>query len=280
MGIKAPYISEIALKTYAINEFGLSTMYLLIGDERALLIDTGCGICDLKPVVESLTDKPYDVVLSHGHLDHAGGIGIFNQIHLGEADYDMVRNLDFEALKNYSDMLGKMGGYHTYEYEPDKIKPIETWPEFIPIHEGDIFELGNRPVEAFEIPGHTPGGICFMDDKTGILFSGDACNVSLLATDASITTTLRAMYKLKKIENRFNRNFNGHIGYAGMPESRSMPDKVLDHCIYILEAVLKHADTPQEIDFLGRKRIGMYYKDTRVVYNPERLLDEGEEPLW
>ena len=48
MGIKKPFVSEIAKDTYAINEFGLTAMYLIIGEEKALLLDTGCGVCDLK----------------------------------------------------------------------------------------------------------------------------------------------------------------------------------------------------------------------------------------
>ena len=50
MAIIKPYICEIAPKTYVINEFGLSAMYLLVGEEKALLIDIGCGLCDLKQV--------------------------------------------------------------------------------------------------------------------------------------------------------------------------------------------------------------------------------------
>lgn len=279
MGIKTPYITEIAKNTYAINEFGLAAMYLLVGAERALLIDTGCGVCDLKTVIAKLTDKPYDVVLTHGHLDHAAGIGLFDRIYIGQADYDMVRNLDFDFLKSYVDMLGKMGGYNVYDYSGDIIKPFERMPEFIPIWDKDLFELGGRTIEAFEISGHTPGGICFMDDTTGILFSGDACNSNLLADQASVTTTLRALDKLKNMENRFTRNFNGHIGYAGMPECRSVHESVLDDCIFILEAVLKHQDTPSEQDFLGAKRVGMNYGCARVTYNPERLLDAGELPV-
>jgi glyoxylase-like metal-dependent hydrolase (beta-lactamase superfamily II) len=279
MGIKTPLISEIAKNTYAINEFGLSTMYLLVGEDKALLVDTGCGICNLKEEVAKITEKPYDVVLTHGHIDHAGGVGAFDRIHLCKADYDMVINLDFAYLKEYADMLGKSGGYNVYDYSPEVIKPFAKAPELIPIYEGKIFELGNRPVEAFEIPGHTPGGICFMDDKTGILFSGDACNTNLLADGASITTTLGAFDKLKKIRDRFTRNFSGHTGYAGMPECRSVPDSVLEDCIYILESVLKHTDTPEKVEFLGNERIGMRYGCSRIIYNPDRLIDAGENPV-
>ena len=59
--IKEPMVMEIAKNTYAINEFGLSACYFLVGEERALLIDTACGLSDLKGIAASLTDKPYDV---------------------------------------------------------------------------------------------------------------------------------------------------------------------------------------------------------------------------
>ena len=86
MGIKKPFVSEIAKDTYAINEFGLTAMYLIIGEEKALLLDTGCGVCDLKELVSELTDKPVMVALTHGHRDHAGGFGACDEIWLGEED--------------------------------------------------------------------------------------------------------------------------------------------------------------------------------------------------
>ena len=53
--------------------FGPVKMYLLIGNERALLIDSGYGKIDLKGIVARLTDKPVTLMLTHGHLDHASG---------------------------------------------------------------------------------------------------------------------------------------------------------------------------------------------------------------
>ena len=114
--IKEPMVMEIAKNTYAINEFGLSACYFLVGEERALLIDTACGLSDLKGIAASLTDKPYDVVLTHGHLDHVGGIGAFTDVYLGEADFAMTRNLNAEQLRGFADEIGRNGGYSPYEY--------------------------------------------------------------------------------------------------------------------------------------------------------------------
>ena len=68
------YVAEkIAQNTYKIDESGVANCYLLIGEERALLIDTGCGAGNLKEAVLKLTQKPLLGALTHRHPDHAGG---------------------------------------------------------------------------------------------------------------------------------------------------------------------------------------------------------------
>ncbi|MDU4927909.1 MBL fold metallo-hydrolase, partial [Clostridium sp.] len=57
-------------------------MYLIVGKRRAVLLDTGFGLGSLKSYVKTLTSLPYDVVVSHGHLDHAGGAGEFKEVFL------------------------------------------------------------------------------------------------------------------------------------------------------------------------------------------------------
>ena len=56
-------------------------MYLICGEKRALLMDTNLGVGHLKELVDSLTDKPYDVVLTHGHIDHAPGASEFEHVY-------------------------------------------------------------------------------------------------------------------------------------------------------------------------------------------------------
>ncbi|MFJ5760653.1 MBL fold metallo-hydrolase [Neobacillus sp. NPDC093182] len=53
-------------------------MYLVEGTVRAALIDTGTGVGDLKAYIDNLTDKPYFVMLTHGHVDHAMGAPAFD----------------------------------------------------------------------------------------------------------------------------------------------------------------------------------------------------------
>ena len=73
---------------WEINEFDGASLFLVEGDTRSLLIDTGIGIGDLKSFVESITSKPYDVFLTHNHRDHVGNAPLFSQVYMHPADIE------------------------------------------------------------------------------------------------------------------------------------------------------------------------------------------------
>ena len=85
-GLKKPIISEIGYKTWCINEFGCNNMYVLEGADRALVVDAGMGYCNFREIVESLTQKPYDVVITHAHPDHIGMMRQFDRIYINETE--------------------------------------------------------------------------------------------------------------------------------------------------------------------------------------------------
>ena len=265
MSIKEPFISEIAPGTYAINEFGIAAEFLVIGNERALLIDTGCGLIDLPAIVRRFTDKPYDVVLTHGHGDHAGGIGWFDKLYLHPADFDQVENIDLERLKGYNRSLGEKA-FEVYEYDPDASKPIEKTPELVAIGEGYTFDLGGRTLKVIETPGHTPGSICLLDETRRILFSGDACNVNLGIFACPVSEAVKGLYKLRDLSGKFDQNWNGHIGYTGNPDCLAMPPYVLPTCIEICESVINGTAEPEAADFFGRKSYSVTKNGVRISY--------------
>ncbi|MGN6715665.1 MBL fold metallo-hydrolase [Anaerocolumna jejuensis] len=69
--------------------------YLVMGTERALLIDTCCGIGDIRAFVNKIWRKPYDVVLTHLHFDHIGGAYIFDEVFITKEDAQYMRS-EFE----------------------------------------------------------------------------------------------------------------------------------------------------------------------------------------
>jgi hydroxyacylglutathione hydrolase len=131
---------------------GKQYLYLLEGTEQALLIDTGWGCGQLRKYVERLTDKPVIVVNTHGHLDHAGGNGWWQQVHMhADAVADVARMPPL----------------------PERLQL--PWPEYekVLVSEGFAFELGGRKVEVIEISAHGAGSIALLDRTTGMLFVGD-----------------------------------------------------------------------------------------------------------
>lgn len=160
------------------------TLYIVEGDKRAVLIDTGTRIPGLDKIVESITSKPYDVILTHVHPDHAGGCGNFSEVWLAKADEASLPAMapDFKGKVRY-------------------------------IKEGQKFDLGGRVLEVVCTPGHTAGSVTFMDKANHYGFSGDAFGNGnlLLTTDFStIINTCRKTLKWMQ-DNDIYYLYNGHF---------------------------------------------------------------------
>ena len=164
-------VREVSPRTWAIDDRGQDTIYLVAGDDRALLIDTGWGIGDLPTLVASLTDRPVMVVNSHGHPDHACGDSQFPSVHIRAADVWLVEG--FQPAENRRWIAENI----IASLAPAGFD-VSTWaakpPTLVPIADGHIFDLGGRRLETIALPGHTPGGLCFLDRADRQLFTGDS----------------------------------------------------------------------------------------------------------
>ena len=138
--------------TWEIDEFDCASMFLLIGSERALLIDCGMGIGDLRGAVEMLTDKPVTVVLSHGHVDHTGNARQFSEVWLHPADQGCHipealswRKGDVEHIaRRQKDCIGSpytMFHLYPYDIEVDLREPTEPMPIVRDLTDGMEFDL-------------------------------------------------------------------------------------------------------------------------------------------
>jgi glyoxylase-like metal-dependent hydrolase (beta-lactamase superfamily II) len=146
--------------------------YLIVGEKRALLFDTGMGISDVKKVVGGLTKLPLIVLNSHTHDDHVGG----------NWEFDSVYGMDTEFTRKNA--LGSREDAQE-EVTPDQIcgalprgfdaKAYATRPWKIAkfIHDGERLDLGGRTIEVIATPGHTPDAISLLDRGNGLLFTGD-----------------------------------------------------------------------------------------------------------
>ena len=241
-------VTKIADKTWHISELGRTSIYLLEGKDRALLIDTGMGVGDLYAVVRSITKCPLTVVLTHVHPDHAGGIGQFREVSLHAADMVPAMTLTEKMTEGF------------IRFEFGQLYPVHSLnprPAFCDIREGMCFELGGRTVQVFETPGHTLGSISLLDDKTGFLFSGDACNHNellsvprfwrnLIGPGTAVGSIPENRHSLEKIKGlHCTENYTGHYDEIGqMPADPDTADDLIACCDRVLEGAFQIDSSP------------------------------------
>jgi len=239
MPIPKPIIVQLAADVYAINEFGLDSIFVIEGRDSALVIDAGIGCCDLKAIIEDITKKPYEVVLTHGHLDHIGSWDQFEKVYLHPADWEKARAVTIEPrIASGERMRGQEGDPDVWYYGPESFREWTRIPEILELRDEQEFDLGDRKIRCVHTPGHSSGSCSFIDPQSRILFSGDACNVSLRITDCDVETALEGLKRLKAQQADFDRNFNGHLAYASGVTHICMPESTLDDCIYAMETIL------------------------------------------
>lgn len=281
--ITRPIIVEIAYNTYFINEFGMNAMYLLIGQKSALVIDAGTGFCDFKGIIENLTDLPYQVALTHGHPDHAGGINQFDTVYVNLADTSMAFRISYEQKVQYGEIMRNMNiGYkNVWGYTKDDVIKNDKRPVIKSLHDGQVFDLGGRKVTVYNAPGHSPGSVAFLDPQSRILFSGDAANGNV-GTNIPVSTTIRYLLRLKELQTDYDRMFTGHISYAGTINVYSQKLQVLDDIIEAFRSILRGDAKTEEVRnhlFPERTSTVAVYGMARVGFNPDKLWEEGEEHI-
>ena len=158
---------------YEPHQFEEVISYLIMGQKRAALFDTGMGIGDIKRVVESFTDLPVVVLNSHTHNDHVGGNWQFSEIYAMDTGFTRA-NAKGSAEDAQAELApGSLCGQWPAGFSP---KSYATRPWHITrwIYDGDTVDLGGRVLEVIATPGHTPDAICLLDRKDGLLFTGDS----------------------------------------------------------------------------------------------------------
>ncbi len=135
-------IKKINEQTWMFDEGGVY-FYLLAGDEKALLLDSGMNTENIRELAATLTDLPLELMNTHADRDHIGGNHEFDWFYMSLA----------EASNFYNTQKGN-----------GMIRPVSH---------GDIISLGNRDLQVIALPGHTPGSLAVLDRKYRALFSGD-----------------------------------------------------------------------------------------------------------
>lgn len=195
-------VENIDTDIFAISEYKHweeTHCYLLMGTKKALLIDTGLGISNIKEVVEHITSLPIEVVTTHIHWDHIGGHKYFNNIlvHEDEKDWLQVKfPIPLAVVK--ANLLSKPcdlpSNFDIEKYEIYQGKPSSV------LHDGDTIDLGDRKVKIIHTPGHSPGHVCFYEEERKYLYSGDLIYEGCLDAFYPTTDPVKFMESVKKVK--------------------------------------------------------------------------------
>jgi glyoxylase-like metal-dependent hydrolase (beta-lactamase superfamily II) len=152
-------------RTFAIGEpryHQQNYSYLIVGTERALLFDAGPGQRDIRPVAQSLTDRPITFIPSHFHYDHVGNQITFAHVAVVDLPYLRARARDNRLQLTFAEHLGVA----------ERIEaPTLVVDEWLP--PGSRISLGHRALQVLYTPGHTEDSISLLDLDSGDLFTGD-----------------------------------------------------------------------------------------------------------
>ena len=183
-------IIKINETTWRIEDSGVR-FFLLAGEKKALLIDSGMQVHNAKEIAEELVNLPVELLNTHGDIDHVGSNDEFDSFYMNLAE-----------ASNY---------YNTHK----------RTGRIIPVTDGDVIDLGNRELEIITLPGHTPGSIAVLDKNNRVLISGDPIqdgDIFMFGVQREMHAYLLSLEKLKKYSDRFDTIYPSHGSFPVAPK--------------------------------------------------------------
>ena len=146
---------------------------LILGEDKTILIDTGCGIGNIRKAVEEITDTPVMVLNTHAHNDHIAQNYLFDEISMLDHPWSHKAQQGLPM----SEMAHLIADGMLWKPLPENFDPdnyvvpgfnVTKW-----LKDGEVIDLGNRTLEVMHTPGHTPDSVCLLDREDRLFFTGD-----------------------------------------------------------------------------------------------------------
>ena len=233
---------QISPRLLRIREASFTAVYLVLGDDKVALLDTGIGLGSLRSYIGTVCPRPVDlVILTHGHLDHANGAGEFQDVpvYLNPQDKELMRrHVDVDKRTEYTAQGWQRMGRTPPVFSPADVIPAYDPERTLPLLDGQRFDLGGISVEAIHAPGHTQGmTMLLLPEERTVLF-GDGCGVGVLLVEDCCSTVAayrESLLHVKPYEARYDRVIRNH----GSCES---PKELLDNVIAVCDDILAGTD--------------------------------------
>ena len=175
-------ITPRVIAIYEPGQFEEVISFLIIGDDRALLFDSGLGIGDIRGGVAGLTDHELVLLNSHTHYDHVGGNYQFDTIWGVDTPFSRARarGLDNDAVV---DAVSEGWIWKPLPVDFDSNAYVSRpWTVDSFVSDGMQIDLGGISLEVVATPGHAPDCISLLDRHNRMLFTGDTFYLAALYT--------------------------------------------------------------------------------------------------
>lgn len=240
-------ISKLSDKLWVVETTDKTTMYIIEGNDKAMLIDTGTKCEKLNEVVRHITQKPLIIVITHIHGDHSGNMNQFDEVYFHPDDTVLL----------------------------NRANPYKGKIHFVT--DGQVFDLGGKNLEISHMPAHTPGSIVILDRKEGNCFSGDAFGSGQvwlqLRPFSPIKTYISSLKKMEKLmDEGITKIYCGHYPYV-----KQAYDKSYIVAMRTLAESLENGTAPEAKPFSQKVSIGadnpmiVTNGPASIVYDPEHL---------
>ncbi len=243
-------IEKLNEQTWCIEEYDETAsayMYLLAGTEKALLIDTGFGAIPLRKICEELTNLPVTVALTHGHVDHIGGTGAFEEVWLSEEDAELYKAHSKERVRRI--------------FTQDTLLPVKETCQYFSLEM--VFELGDREIRVVKTPGHSVGSVCFLDEKNRWMFTGDTCCKAHVLLQMEYAATMqeyrKSLQTLINMEPFYDITWPGH-------HSKPVEKQAIHDFLTAVDGILDGAMEGRMVELpMGSARL-LEYKEIGIEY--------------
>lgn len=248
-------INEDTFALYEPNHDEEVISYLVLGTRQAILIDTGMGIGNIKAEIEALTGLSPVIVNTHGHFDHTGDNHRFADVWAFDNDNEIARiehGHSHSACANYMAPHAYMNLPNGFDVSQYHIRPSQVTRR---LQHLELLDLGGRVLQVHHTPGHSPGSICLLDKRDGLLFTGDTVYPGTLVAHlegANFAAYVKSLQYLKTLSNSVSHLCPAHNeAYA--------PKELLTE---VLEAFEKIAADQAEFEVQGKTRLYRFEKFT------------------
>jgi len=240
-------ITKLEKNMWVVETSDKTTMYIIEGTKKAMLIDTGTKCEKLDEVIRQITQKPLYVFITHIHVDHAGNMDFFDNVYFHPADTVLM----------------------------SRVKPYKGKVHYV--KNGDLFDLGGTIIEVLEAPGHTPGSIVLLDRKAGNCYSGDAYGSGQvwmqLRPHVSMATYAQSCREMEALMDKgISKIYCGHYPYVKKAYDKSYITEMRQLAEELSKGTAQEGKPyPIKVSIGTQTPMITTKGNASIVYNPEKI---------